>query len=264
MFSVGATAACTFMTVEFAGFNMGLDMSVVEAAGFDMGFDMSVGFSGADMTGDGCMSFSEIGTASSELSTINTAKTFAIFNCLLTTIGIFAIVLMRFKLARGRKRTWLALRIVMYLSLWCCLFTFYIRQILTCDNEIVDCSLGPAGGAQVVNVLLLISICGLLFLTDYGEGPAEDTNDVEKEYQEEEPGKIPYVTPSSRREKVETETHLPDGTIEREVETTNPDGSKTIIQTIEKPDDEEAFVAIGEEGEDESSVEEPPEEEKRK
>jgi hypothetical protein len=50
----------------------------------------------------------------------------------------------------------------------------------------------------------------------------------------------------------EKETHLPDGSIQREIETTNPDGSKTITTTIEQPssEDKDDFIS----GSDEDSL----------
>jgi hypothetical protein len=146
IFSVAATAACTFLKVELFGSEIG------------------VGFNAYDDPNEGCTTFG----ASENRN--GPAYTFAVFNCLLTTLGVVGIFLMQFLLTRGRKRTWLALRIVMYMSMWCCMFTFYIQESETCDYY--DCSLGGAGITQVFNVLMLIAISVMLFLTQFGEDNA--------------------------------------------------------------------------------------------
>lgn len=64
------------------------------------------------------------------------------------------------------------MKIGMYCSLWCAICTFYIRQIDVCDQ--FGCSLGAAGITQVFNVLSLIVVSILLFVTDCGEESAFD------------------------------------------------------------------------------------------
>lgn len=176
-----------------------------------------------------------------------TAHAFGAFNCFLTTLGIVGILLMhfQFKIKGWQFDSSLALQIIMYISLWCALFTFYVQETpVPCGYDFVDCGLGPAGGAQVFNVLMLIGINVLLFLTSSGttESEAPET-DVEAQ------------TPA---QKFETETHLPDGTIEREVEITNQDGSKTITKTIEKPEDD--FIEVPEDIDSVGSSEAPTDE----
>ena len=156
-----------------------------------------------------------------------TGEAFAVFNILLSTFGVIGVMLMQFKLKSNRENWWLAIRIAMYISLWCTLLTFYTLQ------SVPNTSLGPAGGAQVFNVLLLIGINVLLFLTSDGTN-SDDDDDNDDDDDDEEKQKTDK--PESNR--FETETHLPDGTIERKVEVTNPDGSKTITKTIEKPEEE--------------------------
>lgn len=185
-------------------------------------------------------------------------------------MGMALIILLQFVLANTRNVAWMVLRIAMYTSLWCCLFTFYIQELPTCEVVGVTCSLGPAGIAQVFNVLILIAINILLFITGCGEkntqpsdaNAAGDKGVDQKEDPEAGWGQHPeeIVSPS-----LETETHLPDGTIQREVETTNPDGSKTITRTIEEPDDDdddgddEDFVNLPSDEEEEPSPPSPPE-----
>lgn len=232
IFSVAATAACTFLTVEL------------------FGTEVDVGFNSFENPDGGCTVFD------SKESRNGPAFTFAVFNCLLTTMGVVGMFLMQLILTRGRKRTWTALRIVMYTSMWCCLFTFYIQESESCD--IYDCSLGPAGVAQVFNVLFLIAISVMLFLTPFGEDNVLKAIARRQALEDDDQH-------FERQKKFETETHLPDGSIQREVETTNPDGSKTITTTIEEApsedkddfviaSDEESIEAPGANGVDDSSV----------
>ena len=158
-----------------------------------------------------------------------TGKAFAVFNILLTIFGVVGVMLMQFYLKVNRAEWWLAIRVTMYLSLWCALFTFYTLQVPGAKT-----SLGAAGGAQVFNVLLLIGINVLLFLTSDGTKTDDDDNDDD----DDDDNDIEKQSNKPESQKIESETHLADGTIERKVEVTNPDGSKTITKTIEKPQDE--------------------------
>eukprot|EP00980_Cylindrotheca_fusiformis_P012215 scaffold2973_cov67-Cylindrotheca_fusiformis.AAC.2 len=225
IFSVAATASCTFLTVQ---------AHLVE--------DLHVGFNSYE--DGGCITFNRL------ISSNSAAFTFAVFNCLLTTAGVAGIFLMQFVLTKGRKRTWMALRIVMYASMWCCLFSFYIIQGKLCD--MYDCSLGTAGVTQVFNVLFLIVIAVLLFLIPFGEDNFLNTNRQNQALEEEDRN-----LNEGENKKFETETHLPDGSIRRDVETTNPDGSITVTTTIEKApseqNDEDGFVMTS----DDDSIEEP-------
>jgi hypothetical protein len=67
------------------------------------------------------------------------------------------------------------------------------------------------------------------------------------------------IEATTSQPQLEKETHLPDGSIQREVETTNPDGSKTITTTMEKPssEDKEDFMIASDEDSLSSDVEEP-------
>jgi hypothetical protein len=224
IFSVAATAACTFLKIELFGTEVG------------------VGFNAFKEPNEGCT------TIDAAEDRNGPAFTFAVFNCLLTTLGVLGIFLMQFLLTRGRKRTWVALRIVMYTSLWCCLFTFYIQESETCD--FYDCSLGGAGIAQVFNVLMLIAISVMLFLTPFGEDNAMNANQKTQAFD----GNASATENIEAHPELEKETHLPDGSIQREIETTNPDGSKTITTTLEKPSsgDKADFVIAS--NEDSSSI----------
>lgn len=152
--SLVATASCSFISVD-TGFTR----------------DLHFGFNNVD-SNDGCESFN-LGPDQDHPHAA--AFTFAVANCLLTTVGVVGIVLMHFVLKCGRERTWLALRIGMYVSLWCCLFSFHIRSYDAC--EIADCSLGGAGIAQVFNVLVLIAICAILFVTPFWEKDGDEAVD---------------------------------------------------------------------------------------
>jgi hypothetical protein len=214
IFSVAATAACTFLKV---------------------GSDGGMGLNAYDHPNEGCTFIDDAEFRN------NPAFTFAVFNCLLTSLGVVGIFLMQFVLTRGRKRTWVALRIAMYVSMWCCMFTFYMLESELCDY--VDCSLGGAGIAQVFNVLMLIAISGMLFLTPFDENNAMNANQ-KNQASEEDDGNASHTENIEAPPEFERETHLPDGSIQREIETTNPDGSKTITTTIEKPysEDREEFM----------------------
>jgi hypothetical protein len=235
IFSVAATAACTFLKVELFGSEVG------------------VGFNAYDDPNEGCTTFD----ASENRN--GPAFTFAVFNCLLTTLGVVGIFLMQFLLTRGRKRVWRALSITMYVSMWCCMFTFYIQESETCD--FYDCSLGGAGIAQVFNVLMLIAISVMIFLTPFGEDNAMKASRRTQALEDDDQNfsTSENIEGSTSQPQFEKETHLPDGSIQREIETTNPDGSKTVTTTIEKPssEDTEDFVIASDEDSLGSDDEEP-------
>jgi hypothetical protein len=117
----------------------------------------------------GCQSFDQ-DISGGMLQGNTVAFTFAIFNCLLTSLGLAGIVFIQFIIKNGRKGAWLGIQISMYISFWCCLFSFYLRQVLVCDSY--DCSLGGAGVLQVFNVLFLICISLLLLVTDISDETA--------------------------------------------------------------------------------------------
>jgi hypothetical protein len=132
------------------------------------------------------------------------------------------------------------------------MFTFYIQESETCDYY--DCSLGGAGITQVFNVLMLIAISVMLFLTQFGEDNAMNASqktqaleDDDQNFSTTENIEAPTSLPQ-----FEKGTHLPDGSIQREIETTNPDGSKTITTTTEQPssEDKDDFIS----GSDEDSL----------
>eukprot|EP00980_Cylindrotheca_fusiformis_P012217 scaffold2973_cov67-Cylindrotheca_fusiformis.AAC.4 len=213
IFSVAATASCTFLKVNA-----------------HLAEDLHVGFNSYEFRDSGCISFDRL------ISSTGASFTFAVFNCLLTTAGVAGIFLMQFVLTKGRKRTWMALRII-------------IQEV--CGGS-YDCSLGGAGVTQVFNVLFLIGIVVLLFLIPFGEDNFLNTNRQNQALEEEDRN-----LNEGENKKFETETHLPDGSIQREVETTNPDGSKTVTTTIEKApseqNDDDDFVMAS----DDDSIEEP-------
>eukprot|EP00980_Cylindrotheca_fusiformis_P014081 scaffold3682_cov70-Cylindrotheca_fusiformis.AAC.3 len=226
IFSVAATAACTFLNVDVYG------------------REMHLGFNSFAEEDGGCTTFG------SSINRNSPAFTFAVFNCLLTTAGVAGIFLLQFVLTKGRKRTWTAMRIVMYTSLWCCLFSFYIQEGAVCDT--FDCSLGGAGVTQIFNVLFLIVIAFLLFLIPFGEDNFLNTNRQNQALEEDDRN-----LNEGENKRFETETHLPDGSIQRDVETTNPDGTKTVTTTIEKPSEQQSENSDFAIASDDESIEEP-------
>jgi hypothetical protein len=164
VFSIVATTACTFLevTIPYGGANIKF------ATGFTRFFLPAVIANPAE-----CQSFQADGTGYfGEGNT--TAFIFAIANCLLSFLGLVGIVCIQFILwiPDTRDKVWLAMRIIMYCSLWCAICTFYIRQTVVCDDY--ECSLGTAGLMQVFNVLLMIISSALLFITECGEESAFD------------------------------------------------------------------------------------------
>ncbi|CAJ1964518.1 unnamed protein product [Cylindrotheca closterium] len=224
IFSVAATSACTFLNINIRG------------------QDAWVGLNAYEHPVDGCTRFTSVQNRN------NPAFTFAVFNCVLTSIGIIGMVLMQFVLTVGRQPMWLWLRIFMYISLWCCMFTFYIQETDTCD--VYECSLGGAGIAQAFNVIWLVVACVLMFVTPHGDDTGihtaqkqqalmDDDLNLEQNHNSKTVDMTGAVSPSGGGggpQELETETHLPDGSVERKVETTNPDGSKTVTTTIEHRD----------------------------
>ena len=92
-----------------------------------------------------------------------------VFNILLTTVGMVllgAVQCFVHDIVK-RERCWLALKIVMYISLWCALFSFYVQEAPFCD--LYKCSLGTTGILHVFNVLFLIGISIFLSLSSYGD-----------------------------------------------------------------------------------------------
>jgi len=99
----------------------------------------------------------------------STAKSFSAFNCILTSVGVFLVSILTCKKKQiaNRDLIWLNLRILMYISLWCAILSFYLRENATCD--VYTCSLGIPGYVQIVNVVFLIIINSVLFFTDPGQ-----------------------------------------------------------------------------------------------
>jgi hypothetical protein len=164
VFSIVATSACTFLdvTVPYKG------ADIQFATGFNRFFLPAVIANPAE-----CQSFeADVTGYFGEGNT--TAFIFAIANCVLTSLGVAGIFCIQFilRIPDVRDKIWLAMRIIMYCSLWCAVCTFYIRQTAVCDAH--ECSLGTAGLTQVFNVLCMIVISALLFITECGEESAFD------------------------------------------------------------------------------------------
>lgn len=160
-----ATAACNFITVAIPNpvnpqkkLNWGIGFSKI-----DMPSEVA-SFFGQD---GGCESLDTDLQGTSVISN-STAKSFAIFNCLLTTVGvIFVVLLTCSKKVMGRRDLmWLMMRVIMYISMWCAILSFYLQENATCD--IYTCSLGGPGYVQIGNVLLLLVINFVLFFTNPG------------------------------------------------------------------------------------------------
>lgn len=221
IFSVATTSACTFMKINIRG------------------QEAWVGLNAFEHPQDGCTRFTSIENRN------NPAFTFGVFNCVLSSLALLWMVLMQFVLTAARQTMWLCLRISLYISLWCCMFTFYIQESGTCD--VFECSLAGAGIAQAFNVVWLVAACYLVFVTPSGDDTGIRTaqkrqalEDDDMNLEENHHAKANSIDMTGAVAPpvgaFESETPLPDGSVERQVETTNEDGSKTMTTTIEHPD----------------------------
>lgn len=167
--SIVATASCSFLTVLVSN-----PLNPREDLEWGIGFSrMFLPLELASTFGQdgGCESLDTL-TGNVSLSPANSAaKSFAIFNTILTTIAFIGSIALTFKLTMAERRDfcYLMMRICMYISMFCCIFTFYLREDEACD--VFVCSLGPQGIMQVVNVILILVIVVILFLTDAGKIP---------------------------------------------------------------------------------------------
>ncbi|CAJ1964520.1 unnamed protein product [Cylindrotheca closterium] len=163
MASIAATASCNFIkvTVPYVGqqieFGMGFQKFYVPAAISNPAK---------------CQGFASDGTG--YFTGNHPAFTFAVANCLLTSVGFVGIVCIQFilRVVKTRQLVWLVCKIAMYCSVWCCICTFYVQEMGVCDD--FGCSMGPAGIIQVFNVLALMISSALLFVTDCGDESAFD------------------------------------------------------------------------------------------
>ena len=162
-----AAASCKFLVV-----------SIPNPANPREDLDWGIGFSNIDMPSKVASFFGQDGGCESldtELGSLNilsnsAAKSFAIFHCLLSTVGvIFAVLLTCNKNLTSERRDliWLIMRIIMYISMWCAILSFFLQENGTCD--VYSCSLGGPGWAQVVNVVFLLIINFVLFFTNPGK-----------------------------------------------------------------------------------------------
>jgi len=136
-----------------------------------------IGFSSMDMPSEVASFFGQDGGCESldtDLGSLNvfsnpTANSFAIFHCLLSTIGVIFTVLLTCKtsLMSRRDLIWLIMRVIMYISMWCAILSFFLQENETCD--LYKCSLGGPGIVQVVNVIFLLIINFVLFFTNPGQ-----------------------------------------------------------------------------------------------
>ena len=166
-----AAASCDFLVVELPN-----PLNPRENLEWGVGFSrirMPLELASVFGQDGGCEAL-DTDTGNITLTGSSTAKTFAIFNCLLSTVGFIGITLLtcKTKIAKRRDYIWLTMRICMYISLYCAIFSFYLQESETCD--VYSCSLGGMAIAQIVNVILLIFVCAMLFIMDAGSGPASD------------------------------------------------------------------------------------------
>jgi len=161
--SVFATASCNFLKVTIQQ----KDVSVTYGFGFVKFFVPEVISNPAK-----CQGFASDGLGYFQGN--HPAFTFAMANCILTSFGLVGIICIQFflKVKRLRPLLWLLIKIAMYCSIWCCICTFYVQETSVCD--IYECSLGQAGVMQVFNVLFLMVVSALLFMTDCGDEAAFD------------------------------------------------------------------------------------------
>jgi len=162
-----AADACDFLLVKVPN-----PQNVREDLEWGIGFsDMRMPPEVASFYGQdgGCESL-DTNTGSLDILSNSTAQSFAIFHCLLSTAGVIIILAMTFKKSvtfSPRDLLWLILRIIMYISMLCAIFSFFLRETETCDQY--ACSLGWPGIAQAINVGLLLNINFVLFFTDPGD-----------------------------------------------------------------------------------------------
>jgi hypothetical protein len=167
--SIVATTSCTFLTVLIENqFNPKEDLE------WGLGFSkMFLPLELASTYGqDGGCEGLDTDTGNNSLKIGNSAaNSFASFNCLLTTVGLFLSIALTLKLTIPERRdfAWLIMRISMYISMFCCILTFYIQESDICSLQ--PCSLGTHGIVQVVNVVFLLIICIILFLVEPGNDP---------------------------------------------------------------------------------------------
>lgn len=179
-----------------------------------------------------------------------TAMAFAVINNLLTTAALIGVPLVLFNIkgVNNAKNVWRTMGFLMLASTWCCLFTFYAQEISICAIDAagylnIDCSLGSAGVAQVFNVIILMVICALFFILpspgsedaaeggdNGGDGTSQQTKELTCHSMTVDMGG--QLAPPGQ---VETEIHMPDGSIKRKIETMNPDGSRTVTIITEYP-----------------------------
>jgi len=181
IFSIACTAACTFLKVEQ---NIALGAFGIYGGSATVYY----GLHGAEFAGN-CVS----GNTGDDR--INTAYAFAILNNLLTSavlIGCPLVIFNVIKDANTANKVWKIMGFLMLASTWCCLFTFYMQQTTFCtgSGNLIDCSLGGAGVAQVFNTIFLIGICVLFFVlplpaSEDGGKNEEDDNGGEKKDEEE-------------------------------------------------------------------------------
>lgn len=187
----------------------------------------------AYQSGDGrCQFYSQ-----NDDGAIRTGFAYGILNCVLSSVGMVLAILLQFVFHRRQQSSqaiwWNALRTTMYISLWCCLFTFYIHDAEICHSA--HCSSGPAGMAQICNSILLVAISILMYVVPFAK--YSETMQEERTSQPDAELISPsLVLPSGDVHPegvlisayLETRTLLPDGSIEHKVERLHSDGSKTI------------------------------------
>jgi hypothetical protein len=202
IFSIACTTACTF--VKITQTSNGL-------FGYDPDqYEFSFGLRRVEIAGE-C--YSTVDTIEAH---ILTAFAFGVLNCLLTSaalIGVALVLFNVFKDVEKAKNVWKIMGFLMLASTWCCLFTFYIQQAVSCTGLAiyvgVECSLGDAGIAQVFNSIFLIGICVLFFVlpppaVEGSENNNDDKKDT-KDDNEEKKEKASEEEPTKSKDESEEE-----------------------------------------------------------
>jgi len=202
IFSVSCTATSTFVKITVT--------SSSSFAGFGASSTSEAWFGLPDHGGD---------------SRVETAYAFGVINTLLTTIAMIACLLVvlpvnAIKDVNMANKIWSIMGWVMLVSTWCCLFTFYIQESVSCTSKgqafggislSLSCSLGGAGVAQVFNTMFLIGICVLFFVTPLPFAEGEDGNDGEQNPEDEENQKKEEDLEASHTEVEESKRKEEDG-----------------------------------------------------
>jgi len=103
-----------------------------------------------------------------------------------------------------QQRLCTTIRALLYSSIWCQLFSFFIFEVSSCksENSVIDCTLGGAGVVAILNVFLLIGVSALSFFVQLNPKPFLQSSQQDEQEKPGE-GKTPIALVDAR------ETHNP-------------------------------------------------------